>query len=266
VLAAAVIVGGFVYAFTRPGGAFALDMPGLKFNLKAPTNVAVSESKLKSFDAADYVVDDINGFAYRRPASPPWSNPEAIHGYASLLAAQQFSSPAVSASNVNEQLREVGRLGAMIRGVESVRVTSGQPVIVRSTKDSTLSVFDQEVPIGTSRLLFKNSFVVESFKKSVLRGLDVPLASLFSVTTSTVGTALADVTAHDGSIGATASLHFSNVLVNGKPGRFDVYHAFLFSESPRNYYVVEIVYSPETNAAEQRWEDLQSMLSSFRVR
>jgi len=56
------------------------------------------------------------------------------------------------------------------------------------------------------------------------------------------------------------------VSVDGTKQSFDVLHGFLFAESADRFYEVEIVFSPQTHAPQERLDDLQSMLGSFRVR
>jgi hypothetical protein len=221
---------------------------GLKFKLVAPTDVTVPAKKLQSLDSRDYVVDDVLGFAYRRPNSPPWSAPVALHGFPQLLKSQGIDVPALI-----EELKKTS-VGRMILASESIRVTSGRPTVIRETTSSRTG------------LHFRNSFAVEAYDKSLLGRVKVSLAAFAVNALQITSSGLEKLATSGTTIVATASFHARHVLVDGRAGDFDVYHGYLFAESKQRFYVVEFVYSPQTHEARDRLHDLQTMLQSFQVR
>jgi hypothetical protein len=267
VLALIVVAGVLAYVFTRPGSGFEMTFGSFGIKLDVPAAVA-APGRLTSFDANDYYVDDELGFAFRRPAMPPWSPPQRLSGETALLRSQNLSGAAINPESVKQSLSSLGPVGRMALDVEAERVTSGSPLAIRELPTSTLEILGKQVPLGAAAvgISFRNSFTVEVYDKRKLAGQKLSLAGFFSLSTNAVGLALDTIKTHDDTLVATETLRYRNVSVDGAKQSFDVLHGFLFAESADRFYEVEIVFSPQTHAPQERLDDLQAMLGSFRVR
>lgn len=56
-----------------------------------------------------------------------------------------------------------------------------------------------------------------------------------------------------------------DVRVDGRDGDLSMEGWALCAEGPQNYFVVEVVYFPQTGQPIRVWEDLQAYVDSFRV-
>lgn len=240
-----------------------VSVPGIHVKLSPPSSVAVSKRQLKTLDEKNYIRDDILGFAFLKPKSPPWSAPMQIHGLAQFLQAQAFKIEGATAASLLQQVP--APLRQFIAKVEAIRVTSGRPLPVRTTAQTTVDVLGVPAAAGGVTITFNNAFAVEAYDKSLLGKFKLSLASFATISLSAVEATLDKIVTNGDTITGIATVRFHKALVAGKASDLTLSRAFLFAEGTRYFYEVEIVYSPQTHEADARWTDLEQMLQSFKV-
>lgn len=255
-----------VYALARPGShsQLTLDLPGGgKIQLLSSETLAVPKSAVAKLDPSHYFVDSTAGFAFKKPpVGDGWtsvSNTVGIpHDLVSAVACLTGTSERkVSASS-----------NALIQGTWSIG--QGRQFNLGINRRTTVEQggLTGRASAHTCTIPERNLFEVEVFPKSTLRHLGIPvsLPGFYSVlTVRLLGIVLDKLVANEHSILGNYSAQFRNASLEGGGSDLDIYRAFLFTESPRNFYVVEIAYYPQSGEPIERWSDLQKLLQSFRV-
>jgi hypothetical protein len=257
----------FGYLFTHPGTRGEAHIYKFGFTLTPPTDVTAPAKKVTSCPPNNCVRDDLLGFSYSRPSSPPWSEAESLHGFRQLLTGQGVSREQAQVGL--EEMKKQGAIGAMFLKAEAVRIASGPALEVRALPTSTIEEHGSIRPTDVvGALSFRNAFIVTTYDTRLLGATPLTLQGFLVLTLAAfpIPYGLTQVATNGRTIIATASFNYHGVLIRGRLGNFSIYHGYLYAESRKEhrFYKAEIVYSPQTSRVQDR-QDLQRMLTSFKV-
>ena len=148
-----------------------------------------------------------------------------------------------------------------------VQFAEGQGEKLTDQQLSTIrsDIVRQKNPL--SRIPVQNCFSVTILDKTLATDSEIEptLANLFVQNIAAVGGTVDRLVADDRAILAGSSQTWRNVLVDGKQGELSYFNINQYIESDRYVYIINIVFSPQTRKSLEVWEDLQRMMSSFKM-
>jgi hypothetical protein len=239
-------------AVASSGGEQALSIDG--------GGIFVSRQEAAALDPELYFVDLDHGLALRR-SLPGWGALEE------LTVAEQMSEGGAAASadpSLDEQPVYRIRYGQPIE-IQADRETlvNGQPV-----PDEAVEVLEYLYGPEPWTLPYYSEVIVNIFDRSVVEALgmnDLPDFMLMAVPFSG-GRANRLIAEEDrGFMVVQTSATYERARMAGQEKAFTRENWVLFAEAEAAYYIVEIVYIPQSDQPVQIWEDLQVYMDSFRV-
>lgn len=244
-----------------------------------------------SKDFRDYYVDTMRGFYFKLPNRKNWSKPELVKGFETLL--KKSGIPLTQEMRRRIKAFESSPMfGPLVREVETLILTTGEPIELEVTNETSnqvvnvmleLARLDSESKgvklgekelvslrhqfIGFQRMKFVNAFYITIFRKGILKELPIKISlpNFFVTYSSYLGPNLFRIEANEQSILTAKSHYFERIKLNGRVSdiRFDSWS--LFAESPEAFYVVGIDFSHQAGSSLQAWEELRTLMNSFRI-
>lgn len=250
-----------------------------------------SAPEVRNFDPTKFYVDSTSGFSFARPTGKSWSDPKPISGIDAVLKAKG----AVLTRAMRERQRvslALHPLGKMILHQKVLRITSGKPINIKTTDQTTNQLFDSILAkmkkdasskgtvlsakivtnirkqiLGFNSINFSNEFTVSVFDKANAAGVPVKLSlpNFFMTMGAQVGLMTDRLVANKDSILLGMSINLKQVTIDGRDTDVRIDRWMLFTETTQRFYLVEIAFSPETEDSIEVWKELRQMIDSFRV-
>lgn len=264
-----------------------LDLHGNKVAITT-SQLHSSQEEVAKFDPRQYYIDSARKYSFKLPTDTGWSQPAMTSG----LTDSMVSKGVVLNENMREMLQanlSINPLGPMLHAVEMLRMFWGKPISVEITDKTSNELLDtivervskaegverssEEVAalrrraIGFERLNFANEFTLSIFNKSRMGSLPIRLSlpGFFVGFSTGIGFVANKLVANERSILAGVSVQLQRAKINGRPSDFRVDRSELFAEGETNFYLVEIAFSPQTGVSIEIWEQLRTMMNSFRI-
>jgi len=256
-------------------------------------NVATTQ-EVKRYDVETMYVDNPNGFMFARPKLPKWSEPQYMNMGEVLLKGGMINS-----LDEWEKAKAAGSiipLGKMNMEAKFVLFEYDSPIKAQLTDESSNKVLegflndladltekegDEVEPEALKEMRkqilrangapeefdVQNTFFVSLLDKSLAKNsaLEANLGNVFLAELKLSGEMVDSLAANQQSILWGSKQTLTNVLVNGKPGELTTYRYNQLLEGRDRFYRIGIVFSPQTDSSISVWEELQSMVKSFRV-
>ncbi len=267
-----------------------LEIEGNKVSIST-AKLRSPESKIEEIDLESHYIDSTRGFSFERPNSGNWSDPQHLEGFDAVIDAKTPTLPSEVRERILSRVR-VNPLGRMIRRMVVVRLTSGAPIVVEITDDSSTEELDSTIERmreeaekkGESfdgefarRLLkrtilfesinFSNEFTVTILEKKYAKGTGIKLSlpGLFLTFAGNFGFGVDKLVADENTILAAVTGNFERVNIDGRQKDFRVDRWMLMTERAERYYIVEVAYSPQTSSSVEVWRQLRQMMDTFRI-
>jgi len=239
-----------VYQVERQVQQVEIAPPGSDQPLRVDTRrIAISYEEAVGLDPDDYHVIPEQGFVLAQPREG-WTGVEEMT-YRDLFVERG----SYTGSTWDEQLVCRIRYGELVQvQYRDGSQVNGVPVDVEAMR----------LLYGTDTFQFSNEISVVAVDKEVagytLAGVALDWGAIYRGGANRI-------VANEGSdyILMQTSWQVEDVRVDGQDGDLSIERWALFAEGPQNYYVVEVVYLPQTGQPKQVWDDLQAYMNSFRV-
>lgn len=267
-----------------------LDIGGNKVSI-ATAEIKSPVSEIEEIDLERYYVDSLRGFSFERPDSGSWSDPEHIEGFDAFIDAKSLTVP----PEVREQMASLIRfhpLGRMMQRMLVVRLTSGAPILVEITDETSNETLDLMIEVireeaakkgeniddefikrvrrnalGFESFNFSNEFTVTILEKRYAKGAPIKLTlpGLFLAIVGQFGLSVDKLVADESTILAGATFDLERVKIDGRLKDLRVDRWMLMMERAEQYYLIEVAYSPQTSDSVEVWNQLRDMMNTFRV-
>ncbi|NLE46079.1 MAG: hypothetical protein GX620_15275 [Chloroflexi bacterium] len=221
--------------------------------------IFITRQEAAALDPAAYYVDLDRGLALYRP----------LRGWGDL---EQLT--------LADQLAETGNVVSddELGGQVVYRMRYGDPIEVELDRQSTINGH----PMGEDMVLaldalygsapwtvpYHTQIIVNVFDRDVESQLGIhnlPQAMLWTMRYSSSRLHRLIAPAASDFIVVQGASTFGDVRIDGRTRTIAVEDWFLFAETDESYFVVEIVYTPQSGQSLQVWDDLQAYMDSFRV-
>jgi hypothetical protein len=219
-------------------------------------SIFISRQQAAALDADQYFVDLDHGIAIRRPL-PNWGKLEEL--------------------TVEEQLAESNAQCLTLCDQPVYRIRYGTPIEIQSDPqtlvngkpipDEWLAALEKLYGPPPWTASYYSQVLVNVYDKSAeevhLKGLPdlVLLTTHFSATR--VNRLIAEE--HSDFVITQSSATYDRIRMEGQTTSFTLESWVLFAEGEDEYYVVEILFMPQSGQPLQVWEDLQTYMDSFRA-
>jgi hypothetical protein len=262
-------------------------------SVMVPTEIVVPQQSVLS-PSPNIFKDDLHQFAFNRPQTGAWSEPELLTGFDNFLAAHaQVDAETIAAAN---RFLRINPYGRAIQELEQLRLTSGKGLDIQFSPESTWDWFEaispgllQELriqnPVSPDQEIQKslialrqsivsgaiqsathfNEFSITWFDKSKIVGITPRLASLAIFFLRENWPNLHTFKTFGNNITAVWRMSYRKLKINGVLSDFSVEYMDLYTEGTKYFYQAEIKYSPQTQDSIEIWGDLRNMVESFRV-
>jgi hypothetical protein len=254
--------------------------------------VALQSSPAAQIDPATHYIDSARGFSFKTPDPGTWSKPQIYRGLEETMKARGVT--------LDPNLAEAMRLTAganplygLMSTAEMLMVQAGTPMKIEFTDETTTEQLDtllarmkksfeqQGLPwdpkegkgilrhsLFVNSLEFPNAFAVTVFEKNkfIETGNRPTLPNFFAAFAQQLsGGALDKLAAEENSILAATALTIKRARINGREADAQLDRWILFTHNQNNFFLAEITYSPQSNAPMRVWEELRTLIESFRV-
>ncbi len=240
-----------VYQVERQVQQVEIAPPGSDQPLRVDTRrIAISYEEAMGLDPDDYYVVPEHGFVLAQPREE-WTGVEEMTyrdlfvERGSYMTGSTWDEQPVCRIRYGELVQVQYRDGSQVNGV---------PVDVEAMR----------LLCGTDTFQFSNEISVVAVDKEVA---GYTLAEVALEWGAIYRGGANRIVANEGGdyILMQTSWQVEDVRVDGQDGDLSIERWALFAEGPQNYYVVEVVYLPQTGQPKQVWDDLQAYMNSFRV-
>jgi hypothetical protein len=149
--------------------------------------------------------------------------------------------------------------------------STGSVLPVAITPRTAIDVYGTEVPSGATKsceLPFRNAITVEVFSRDGLKKAlrtDLSLPAFVGLAITELGIRLDKLTANPSQILGSWTFRAHRARLKGQEDDFTEYRAFSFTQTPKNFYVGEIAFSPDSGSSPDKWVEMQKMLESIRL-
>lgn len=290
-----VVVGVFIDRFTQTKLGSELTLAVGEREISVETNkIRAATDELEQVDDDLMFVDSQNGFMFRRPISPLWSEPQYLTSGELLLKMGVLEN--LEGWNAAKEAAAIIPMGRMISEAKYVLFQHGDSLKVELTDETSNKVVDsvvertinlieqegEEVDLEFVRDLrkqiilannppekykFGNTFSVSIFDKALAQNspVEVSLGNFFLFLVKQTGQTVDGLAANERSILWGASQTLTSVLVNAKLGELTTYYLNNLVEHGSRFYQLSISFSPQTEGSIVVWEQLREVLNSFRI-
>ena len=261
------------------------------------SNMTMPSERLQK-NITDMYVDSPKGYLFSRPKLQGWSDPVESNSMAEALKAGLLSDIPDGEDPI--KFASIMPMGEMFAKSQLVSFKYGEPVLCQLTEDTSTKAADSI--IHKMKTLWEkegepppsNEWIKE-FRKGMVRsgvGFKIPenfsLQNTFSVTildkalsqespiTPNLGNVFLlnskftnefvdKIEANESSILWGSRSLATNILVNNELKELIVYRLTRLLETNKNFYSLSIVFSPQTNAPIEIWDEMKEMFNSFRA-
>lgn len=283
------------FAFFAPkfsATSLTVDFDDKKVSINTAKIMAPSEGVMPL--SQEYYTDSQRGFSLKRLPETEWRSNTA-RGLDEVLKLKGIVLNG-EAKKEQEFGLQTSPLGIMLKEVEVVRFSSGEPLDIKILNDSTNPFIEKVIQnvqqsnqfkrqglnaeqvndyrmsiirslIGFDRTKFYNELTVFCYNKDALSNVPfkTSLATFSIFVLQSLGAVVNQLTADSRTVFAAGTVGLNNVMINGKKQNLRVDRLWLITENRQYYYIVEIGFSPQTQGSMQVWSDLEKSLKSFTV-
>jgi hypothetical protein len=220
-------------------------------------SIFITRQKSAALDPATYYVDLDKAFVIHRPLSG-WDDMQEI--------------------TVKDQLAEDHVTCLVVCDQPVFRIRYGQPMEIESDRQTTVN--GHLIPDGVLnaseklygpppwKLPYYSQVILNVFGKNEVQKLGIhSLPDMILLMTrysaGRINNVVARAESHFSIVQLSSS--FEGIRVAGVPASITIDNWFLFAETDKAYYTVEIRYTPQSGQPLQVWDDMQLYIDQFRV-
>jgi hypothetical protein len=220
-------------------------------------NIFITRQKAAALDPINYYRNLEQAFIVHRPL-PGWDNMEEM--------------------TVQEQLAEQNVTCVAVCDQPVYRIRYGEPIEIESDRNTTvnghlipgdiLNAIEKLYGSPPWKLPYYSELILNIFDKSEVQKLGInTLPDMILLSTRYSSGRINKVVARAGTHFAIVQLSsaYEGIRVDGNPAKMTIDNWFLLAEADKEYYTIEIRYTPQSGQPLQVWDDLQLYIDQFRV-
>ena len=251
--------------------------------------------KKQSEEIKNIFIDSRFGFSCNKPQSIGWKEPEYLdlqqyqsklgildvgidwEDYKNKLSISPFGNMMKSSTTVSFQYGEVVNLqftndtttnaveDHIMKLSEYHKESSGEEMSEADISEARQSLMHGEDKI--EKVNFANSFLVQVWDKKLSLGYStkVSLSNMFQVISAGTGEPLYDLTSNKDSILWVTNHTFKHVRVSNELREFTIYRMYRLLENSKNFFLLQVQWTPQSEAVIDIWEELKKCFESFRI-
>lgn len=222
--------------------------------------VFITRQQAAALDPETYFVDLNHGVAIRRPLNG-WGELEA------MTLGEQMAELGMEVSDLPLMEQPVYRIAYG----ETIAVTMDRQTLVdgQPLPDDVVQTLDATYGSAPWRVPYQSMIIINVYDRELVEesGFVTSLADMMMNTYHFSGGRVNELVAPEGGdfilMQSTATM--TNVRLENGTTTLTIERWFLFAQTQDSYYVVEVVYMPQSGQPVRVWDDLQLYLDSFRI-
>ena len=220
-------------------------------------SIFITRQKAAALDPSTYYGNLEQAFILHRPL-PGWDDMEEM--------------------TVQEQLSEQNVTCVAVCDQPVYRIRYGEPIEIESDRNTTvnghlipenfLNAIEKLYGSPPWKLPYYSEMILNIFDKSEVQKLGIhTLPDMILLSTRYSSGRINKVVARADSHFAIVQLSsaYEGIRVDGNPAKMTIDNWFLLAEADKEYYTIEIRYTPQSGQPLQVWDDLQYYIDQFRV-
>ncbi len=220
-------------------------------------SIFITRQKAAALDPSNYYGNLELAFVLHRPL-PGWDDMEEMT-VQSQLAEQNVTCVAVCDQPVYR-----------IRYGEPIEIESDQNTTVNGhlIPENFLNAIEKLYGSPPWKLPYYSEMILNIFDKNEVQKLGIhTLPDMILLSTRYSSGRINKVVAREGSHFAIVQLSsaYEGIRIDGNPAKMTIDNWFLLAEADKEYYTIEIRYTPQSGQPLQVWDDLQYYIDQFRV-